>query len=148
MALEHLSQVGAQYEATRGSLLNKTGVGVTTAYRMMHNASAMDGSGMRDAHVALDRAVVAAYGWDDQIEKLQHDFYPTNQGERFTIHPDARKEVLARLLALNHERYAEEVAAGLHDEKSKSKAKKMAAKQASKKTKAAGESGLFKGSAE
>jgi len=61
--------------------------------------------------------VVAAYGWDDLIDKLQHGFYTTKQGERFTIHPDARAEILARLLALNHERYAEEVAQGLHDKK-------------------------------
>lgn len=42
-----------------------------------------------------------------------------SQGAPFTIAPDARKEVLRRLLKLNHERYAEEVAAGLHDKKGK-----------------------------
>lgn len=40
---------------------------------------------------------------------------------RYTIHPEARKEVLKRLLELNHAIYAEEVAQGLHD---KGKAKK------------------------
>jgi hypothetical protein len=33
---------------------------------------------------------------------------------RFTIHPEARKEILKRMLELNHKIYAEEVAAGLH----------------------------------
>jgi hypothetical protein len=33
---------------------------------------------------------------------------------RFTIAPEARQEALDRLLELNHQRYAEEVAAGLH----------------------------------
>ncbi len=61
------------------------------------------------------QVVFAAYGWDDLLDKLQHGFYPTKQGERFTIHPDARAEILARFHALNHQRYAEEVAAGLHD---------------------------------
>jgi hypothetical protein len=50
---------------------------------------------------------------------LRHGFYPTKQGERFTIHPEARAEILARLLALNHQRYAEEVKAGLHAKGSK-----------------------------
>jgi hypothetical protein len=43
---------------------------------------------------------------------------------RYTIHPEARKEVLKRLLQLNHERYAEEVAAGLHDKKGAKKESK------------------------
>jgi len=69
----------------------------------------------RRAYEVLDRAVVAAYGWHDLIEKLNHGFHANKWGNRFTIHPDARAEILARLLALNHQRYAEEVAAGLHD---------------------------------
>jgi uncharacterized protein (DUF433 family) len=59
----------------------------------------------------MDEAVLDAYGWND-IE-LKHDFYevdylPENDRVRFTIHPDARKEVLKRLLELNHQLYAEE----------------------------------------
>ena len=42
---------------------------------------------------------------------------------RFTISEAARREVLQRLLRLNHERYAEEVKQGLH-EKKKPKAKR------------------------
>lgn len=41
------------------------------------------------------------------------------QGVRYTIREPARREVLARLLALNHERYAEEVKAGLYEKKGK-----------------------------
>jgi len=45
------------------------------------------------------------------------------QGDRFTISEAARREVLDRLLELNHQRYAEEVAQGLHDKgKKRSKA--------------------------
>ena len=36
---------------------------------------------------------------------------------RYTIHPDARKEILKRLLLLNHQRYAEEVAADHYNKK-------------------------------
>lgn len=50
---------------------------------------------------------------------LGHGFHPTKQGERYTISEPARRTVLDRLLALNHQRYAEEVKAGLHDKKTK-----------------------------
>lgn len=53
---------------------------------------------------------------------LKHDFYevdylPENDRVRFTIHPDARKEVLKRLLELNHKIHEEEVEKGLWDKK-------------------------------
>ena len=63
----------------------------------------------------MDRAVAAAYGWDDL--DLGHGFHETKQGVRFTISEPARREVLARLQKLNHERYAEEGRQGLHEKK-------------------------------
>jgi methylase of polypeptide subunit release factors len=82
---------------------------------------------LRESHVQLDAAVLEAYGWNDI--KLLHDFYdvdylPENDRIRFTIHPDARKEVLKRLLELNHKIHEEEVAAGLFDKKRSAKPKK------------------------
>ena len=67
-----------------------------------------------------------AYGWDDL--DLGHGFHETKQGVRYTISEEARREVLGRLLKLNHERYAEEVAMGLHEKG----AKKGKGKQVSK----------------
>ena len=101
-------------------------MGLTSTYNLFHDngdASA-DLVVLRDLHIALDQAVAAAYGWDDL--DLEHGFHETKQGVRFTISERARREVLDRLLALNHERYAEEVAAGLHDGKGKKKAGKGA----------------------
>jgi hypothetical protein len=79
---------------------------------------------LRKLHVELDHAVLAAYGWDQISDAgpaldLGHSFHkvdylPENDRVRFTIHPDARKEVLKRLLQLNHKLYAEEEAKGLH----------------------------------
>jgi len=40
----------------------------------------------------------------------------------------ARRDILARLLKLNHERYAEEVRQGLHEKKKASKPKKTKAR--------------------
>ena len=52
---------------------------------------------------------------------LKHDFYevdylPENDRIRFTIHPDARKEVLKRLLQLNHQYFEQEAREGKHKE--------------------------------
>jgi hypothetical protein len=63
----------------------------------------------------MDNAVAAAYGWTDL--NLDHSFYESKQGIRFTISEPARREVLQRLLKLNHERYAEEEKQGLHGKK-------------------------------
>jgi hypothetical protein len=69
---------------------------------------------LRRLHVELDTAVRDAYGWQDL--PLDHDFYevetlPENDRIRYTISPAARKELLKRLLELNHKRAAEEAAA-------------------------------------
>ena len=44
-------------------------------------------------------------------------YLPENDRVRFTIHSDARKEVLKRLLELNHKIHEEEVELGLWDKK-------------------------------
>jgi hypothetical protein len=51
------------------------------------------------------------------MTKTYDRFHETRQGFRFTISEPARREVLQRLLKLNHERYAEEVKQGLHGKK-------------------------------
>jgi len=62
---------------------------------------------LRHLHRELDLAIRDAYGWADL--DLGHDFHevetlPENDRVRYTISPAARKEVLRRLLALNHAR--------------------------------------------
>ena len=95
-----------------------------------------DAEVFREMLSGIDQAVAAAYGWDDL--DLGHDFHETDQGTRYTLSPPARREVLDRLLEHNHQRYAEEVAQGLHDKKNKKKAaKKKAAKKKSTARKAA-----------
>ncbi|MCX6952967.1 MAG: hypothetical protein NTV51_12495 [Verrucomicrobia bacterium] len=70
---------------------------------------------LRALHRELDEGVLAAYGWTGQVV-LGHDFHevetlPESDRVRYTISPAARKEILRRLLALNHERAAQEAAA-------------------------------------
>ena len=113
--------------------------GLTKTYHRFHDPdeSSADIQKLRDLHVEMDKAVAAAYGWSDL--NLDHGFHETKQGMRFTISESARREVLARLLKLNHEQYAEEVAQGLHD-KGKGKAVKTPRKS---KGKASSEPSLF-----
>ena len=87
---------------------------------------------LRQLHKEMDEAVLEAYGWNVDSEdspaiELKHDFYevdylPENDRVRYTISPEARKEVLKRLLLLNHKIYEEEEKQGLH-KKGKSKKK-------------------------
>ena len=69
---------------------------------------------LRRLHVELDTTVRDTYGWSDL--DLAHYFYEVetlseNDRVRYTISPAARKELLRRLLKLNHERAAEAAAA-------------------------------------
>jgi len=94
---------------------------------------------LRELHVQMDEAVLEAYGWNDLTPnpsprgegrksgiELRHDFYevdylPENDRVRYTIHPEARKEILKRLLELNHKIHEEEVKAGLWEKKKTTK---------------------------
>jgi hypothetical protein len=105
--------------------------GLTETYNRFHdpNESSEDVQKLRDLHVQMDNAVADAYGWSDL--KLDHGFHETNQGLRYTISEPARREVLQRLLKLNHKRYEDEVKQGLHEKKA---AKKLAPKPNTKKS--------------
>ncbi len=109
------------YEHRCGLMLDRH-EGLTQTYSRVDYAAegSADVATLRDLQTELDAAAVAAYGWTDL--DLGHGFHETKQGLRFTISEEARREVLDRLLQLNHERYEEEVRQGLHDKK-KSKRK-------------------------
>jgi hypothetical protein len=123
--------------------ISEWGGGFTSVFNHMSDKDDQSNTAIaiRSHRSAIDKAVAAAYGWTDL--DLGHGFHDTKQGVRFTISEPARREVLQRLLKLNHERYAEEVKQGLHG-------KKGAAKKAAPKKKAASkpakqEASLFDG---
>ncbi len=108
---------GKALDAHRSALMIRNDEGLTKTYNRVHNPDD-DSPGipdLRELHVALDLAVRDAYGCSNL--DLDHGFHDTPQGRRFTLGPTARTEVLDRLLELNHQRYAEEIAAGLHDKR-------------------------------
>jgi type I restriction-modification system DNA methylase subunit len=77
---------------------------------------------LRRLHMEMDETVLKAYGWSERSGDpgssgtdidLAHDFYevdylPENDRIRYTISPEARKEILKRLLKLNHEIHEQE----------------------------------------
>ncbi|MDY3556177.1 type IIL restriction-modification enzyme MmeI, partial [Gemmata sp. JC717] len=119
-----LEFIGESYHSHRQAVMLARKEGLTKTYNRFHdnspNEAAADIQKLRELHVEMDNAVAAAYGWTDLC--LDHGFHETKQGLRYTISEAARREVLARLLRLNHERYADEVKEGLHDTKKKPKA--------------------------
>jgi len=156
-----LEQTGERYYQHRQSIMQTRQEGLTKTYNRFHDPkeTAADIAELRRLHVEMDEAVAAAYGWWDLIggdyresgfgsrgseesafpesrhpnldTRLKHGFHATKQGTRYTISETARREVLDRLLELNHQRYAEEVAQGLHEKKaSKPSAAKRVAKPA------------------
>ena len=134
-----LAAIGETYHEHRRALMSDLWIGLTDLYNLFHrpdltpeHVSAERGEQatigeedgfnrilrLRELHIALDTAVLAAYGWNHQSDfgpelKLGHafhslDYLPENDRTRFTISPDARRDVLARLLKLNHQRAAAE----------------------------------------
>jgi hypothetical protein len=118
-SVDNLKAIGNGYHDFRRQIMKERKEGLTDIYNRFHDRSdqSEDISRLRALHVEMDQAVAAAYGWSDV--DLGHGFHATKQGERYTLSESARRTVLDRLLALNHQRYAEEVAAGLHDKKAK-----------------------------
>jgi hypothetical protein len=141
--LQTASEAGRVYHESRQHMLLSRQEGLTKTYNRFHNPeeSSTDIQKLRDLHVEMDQAVAAAYGWTDL--NLGHGFRETKQGVRFTISEPARREVLQRLLKLNHERYAEEVKQGLHGTKGAAKRPAPKKKAASKPAKQ--EASLFDG---
>ncbi|MDX3895750.1 Eco57I restriction-modification methylase domain-containing protein [Pusillimonas sp.] len=128
-----LADLGRRYHELRAASMHDLCLGLTDIYNLFHARDLTVGrvaevSGksadvvhtaynglleLRRLHVALDNTVRDAYGWSDL--NLGHDFVevetlPENDRVRYTISPAARKEVLKRLLALNHERARQEAA--------------------------------------
>jgi methylase of polypeptide subunit release factors len=128
--LAPLEAPGVAMEAARHAVMHGRTIGLTATYNVVNTPAATDDDvvALRHAHVALDEAVLAAYGWQDLA--LDHGFHDTAQGRRFTIATAVRVELLDRLLELNHRRYGEEVAAGLHAKRSREKSRPRASKGA------------------
>ena len=133
----------SEYYNLRASLAAQLSIGLTELYNRFHRPT--DGqpmlSQLRRLHAQVDANVCHAYGWSDVA--LDHGFYVGDErysealleglspkerkkrlsDVRFTVSPEARKELLKRLLKLNHERHEEEFKNGLVEVTDKGKVK-------------------------
>jgi hypothetical protein len=103
-----LEAIGLSYEDFRLGIMRQKSEGLTKTYNRFHEKHETSTciNSLRELHVEMDCQVASAYGWNDL--DLGHGFHNTKQGVRFTLSETARRDVLHRLLKLNHERYAAE----------------------------------------
>jgi hypothetical protein len=116
-----LESVGQAYHDHRAALMVARNEGMTKTYNRFHDPDehSDDIVQLRELHADMDRAVLRAYGWNDVavraepilLDETNEDDH-TYQGRLFWP-SDFRDEVLARLLALNAARHAEEVSLGI-----------------------------------
>jgi hypothetical protein len=115
-----LEAAGQTYHDHRAALMVAANEGMTKTYNRFHKSN--EGSKairrLRELHDEMDCAVLRAYGWHDLaaelrpeslIEETENDH--TYQ-KRYFWPAEGRDRVLARLLALNAERHAAELAEG------------------------------------
>ncbi len=114
-----MREQGERLDTYRRAVMCSRQSGLTKTYNLVFDPSCIDPDivELRAVHRAIDEATVRAYGWDNLLDVLDHGFHPTGRDLRYTVGPPAQREILDRLLELNHERYSEEVAQGLHDKK-------------------------------
>ena len=100
-----LETLGRQLDETRRDLMLSRAWGLTKTYNRIHDPDVHEPAiqELRDIHVAIDEAVMRAYGWEDLDLKIGH--HPTKIGIRWTVSKEARFELLDRLLEENHRRY-------------------------------------------
>ncbi|TVR81403.1 MAG: hypothetical protein EA405_08660 [Rhodospirillales bacterium] len=114
-----LEAAGEAYYRFRAELMVARDKGLTKTYNLFHDRGVRDDDirRLRELHAEMDRAVLRAYGWHDLAERAGAAFLDEATEDEFAYQgrlfwpSDVRDEVLARLLALNATRHAEEVRA-------------------------------------
>ena len=118
-----LETAGEAYYEHRAALMVRNNEGMTKTYNRFHDPYEDDAeiAEFRELHTAMDRTVLDAYGWTDIPTDcdflLDYEIDEATWGRkkkpyRYRWPDPVRDEVLARLLALNAERAAEEAHIG------------------------------------
>ena len=116
-----LTEISDEYHRHRAALMIARNEGLTKTYNRFHDPRRTDPGieRLRELHHAMDVAVLRAYSWDDLADTAAPEFLteatePDHRYQERLFWPAPfRDEVLARLLALNAERAAEERAQGI-----------------------------------
>jgi len=106
---DQLADIGKALDSERREIMLRRQLGLTKLYNLVNDPATADSADrdvarLREIHVELDHAVMAAYGWDNV--RLDPGFHTYRQMKRWTVSPAARVEILDRLLAENHRRAA------------------------------------------
>lgn len=110
-----LAAIGKALDEERREIMLRRQLGLTKLYNLVNDPDISDSSDadvarLREIHRHLDETVMAAYGWSDV--RLNHGFYEYRKMIRWTVCPEARIEILDRLLEENHRRAKLEAAQG------------------------------------
>jgi N-6 DNA Methylase len=100
-----MEAIGRELDETRRGIMLRKDLGMTKLYNLINDLDVTndpDVETMRDIHARLDQTVMDAYGWSDV--PLNHGFHTYRQMQRWTVDPQAREELLDRLLEENHRR--------------------------------------------
>ncbi|GAA4188150.1 hypothetical protein GCM10022252_22930 [Streptosporangium oxazolinicum] len=129
---QEMRDLGDRLDTFRRDLMLSRQAGLTATYNLVNDPACQDGDivELRRIHRAIDEVVCRAYDWGDLIDQLDHGHHKVGRETRYTVGPFAQRELVDRLLELNHARYAEEVAKGLHNKGAKPKLSRAAKKPA------------------
>ena len=110
-----LAAIGKTLDEERREIMMRRQLGLTKLYNLVNDPDISDSSDadvarLREIHRQLDETVMVAYGWSDV--PLDHGFYEYRKMTRWTVCPEARIEILDRLLEENHRRAKLEAAQG------------------------------------
>ncbi|MBN9619483.1 MAG: SAM-dependent DNA methyltransferase, partial [Actinobacteria bacterium] len=100
-----LDDAGQRLESMRRETMMRRGLGLTKLYNLINDSvihGDKDVDQLREIHVEIDEATIAAYGWNDI--SLNHGFHAYRQVERWSVCSAARAALLDRLLEENHHR--------------------------------------------
>ncbi|MFV2021980.1 Eco57I restriction-modification methylase domain-containing protein [Micromonospora sp. LOL_023] len=106
---DRLDEIGLRLDVVRREIQTRREVGLTELYGLVNDPDTPDSADrdvarLREIHIELDHAVMDAYGWNNVA--LDHGFHTWRQMTRWTVSPEARVEILDRLLEENHRRAA------------------------------------------
>lgn len=115
------------YHDHRAALMVAADEGMTKTYNRFHKPDERGEAieTLRRLHDEMDRAVLRAYGWHDLADLVRPQFLTEDTEDDHTYQKryfwpaDQRDMLLARLLALNAERHAQEVAEGITPNRSR-----------------------------
>jgi hypothetical protein len=118
-----LRAIGLEYYEFRAGVMRLSGEGLTKTYNRVHDPEERDPGilKLRELHIAMDHAVLSAYGWSDirtdcqfllDYEIDEEEWGDKRKPWRYRWSDEIQDEVLARLVELNAERARSEVRAG------------------------------------